>query len=118
MGVCFPTPFSHRRILRVASRPSHTGIWMSISTASNLSLCTASTASCPFPATVQVCPHFLSTAVATFWFTRLSSTTRSFREVQEGGSGESVGQAAWVPIPLLGGAAPHSCGHTGWGKEG
>ena len=65
----------NERILRVASIPSISGIWMSIRIKSNGWFSTASTASLPLFAVVMEQPKLVRMRSATILFTRLSSAT-------------------------------------------
>ena len=67
---------SRRRISSVAVRPSMTGIWRSMSTASKLLSVTASTANRPYRAASVRQPRLSSMPIATSRFTALSSTRR------------------------------------------
>ncbi len=70
-----PLRASSLRISSAAWNPSRTGIWQSISTASNGSDLNRSTTSLPFAATTDSTPIASSMPTATAWFTALSSAT-------------------------------------------
>jgi len=70
----FPEPPS--RIIRVASKPSISGIRTSIRTRSYGAIAKAWTASRPLPTPLPRYPSFSISLEATFWFTTLSSATR------------------------------------------
>ena len=68
------------RMRRVVSQPSSFGMWQSIKITSGNGACSSATrASSPSPASVNVQPRRMSWAVMIFWFTGLSSATSTRR---------------------------------------
>ena len=83
-------PASAARMRAVASQPSISGIWQSISTMSNVPALARSNASRPFTATSAWCPSRSSIRDTTFWFTSLSSATRTRRPPGAGAARSAI----------------------------
>ena len=87
MGKWLPVFFSLSRTVRIAAKPSISGICKSISTASTFSRSRTSSASRPFSATTIVWPCFSSSRMARVRLTALSSATRIFNPFRPSSAG-------------------------------
>mmetsp|Transcript_19861 Transcript_19861/g.79172 ORF Transcript_19861/g.79172 Transcript_19861/m.79172 type:complete len:330 (+) Transcript_19861:326-1315(+) len=83
------------RMRRVASTPSRTGMCWSMSTSEKGRRRSASSASAPFRTTTAVWPILVSTSVASFWFTALSSATSTVSGAPRWCWSSSFPSAAW-----------------------